>query len=464
MNVLQMQQHTPEEYLSKKVEELNRTFTQVHIKGKNYVAFVSQNEFDNPYMEFMKKSDFKEFVHPLLIHPKVEVGKNLNGSPKMRSLAVAWMEHPRSSYAMRVTFRPDKKDRIVGDALNTYMGLGVRPQPYNDDDFQLKTYFDFVKEIICNNDITIYNYLVGWMAHMIQKPTEKPQVAILLTGGQGTGKGSLVEPLGKIMGPHYTHAISSDSITGRFNSDLENKMLLFGDEFFAGSKKSTDKLKGLITEKSQRVERKSVNAFNVPSYTRLILASNHENILHIEKDERRYLSLRVSDKYQQHTEYFKKLKEVTNNPEFLSKLLRYLMDYDISKFAVMTVPKTKDLTHKKIDNLSSIERWAYDTIKTGATANGPCWPNFEDRQTLKTLINDYIKSNSLPLIFGDQSQKIGTVLTKLGFKNTTHRKDGKVQRVVRFPDINEARKLFNEYIGADFDLFAEEDEPINPLE
>ncbi|WP_230852431.1 primase-helicase family protein, partial [Vibrio crassostreae] len=129
-----------------------------------------------------------------------------------------------------------------------------------------------------------YEYLMNWVAHMIQKPEEKPEVAIVLKAGQGTGKGTFVDPLGKIIGAHFVHLTEQSQVVGRFNSLLENRVLIFADEFFAGSKKHTDQLKGMITEKTAKIERKGVDSIIVPSFSRLIMASNHEYIVSIEKD------------------------------------------------------------------------------------------------------------------------------------------------------------------------------------
>jgi hypothetical protein len=49
----------------------------------------------------------------------------------------------------------------------------------------------FLQEIICGGDEAVLAYLVGFLAHMLLRPGEKPGIMPVLLGGQGTGKGTL---------------------------------------------------------------------------------------------------------------------------------------------------------------------------------------------------------------------------------------------------------------------------------
>ena len=49
---------------------------------------------------------------------------------------------------------------------------------------------------LCNDDQTCITYLLNYLAHMVQKPTQLPEVAIVMRGAQGIGKGSLMKTIG----------------------------------------------------------------------------------------------------------------------------------------------------------------------------------------------------------------------------------------------------------------------------
>ena len=130
---------------------------------------------------------------------------------------------------------------------------------------------------------------------MVQKPEEKPGVAVVLQGGQGTGKGSMVRPLGEMIGHHYFYAGNPEAVAGKFNSHMENTVLAFADEAFFADKKAANALKSMITEPVQSIERKNVDLFMTASYSRIIMATNHENAIRVETDDRRYFILQVSE-------------------------------------------------------------------------------------------------------------------------------------------------------------------------
>ena len=50
---------------------------------------------------------------------------------------------------------------------------------------------EFLFEIICDDDVGKYSYLCNYLAHMLQKPEEKPMVAVILPGGTGNRQGRL---------------------------------------------------------------------------------------------------------------------------------------------------------------------------------------------------------------------------------------------------------------------------------
>ena len=71
-----------------------------------------------------------------------------------------------------------------------------------------------------------------------------------------------------------------------------------------GDKKALDRLKSFITESVIRVEEKYQPARAIESFHWFFAASNHEQFTNVERDDRRFFFLRVSDRRQQDTKYF----------------------------------------------------------------------------------------------------------------------------------------------------------------
>ena len=67
-------------------------------------------------------------------------------------------------------------------SLKLLAGHGVVPKKG-----QFETLLHLLYRVICNGNRDHFDYLFRFIAHMLQKPEEKPDVAIIMIGGQGTG-------------------------------------------------------------------------------------------------------------------------------------------------------------------------------------------------------------------------------------------------------------------------------------
>lgn len=434
-----------QQIIENRVNELNQRYTHVVSKGKNYIVRIGKDSLYNPYLEFFTVREFRD----MLSHqPDVVVGYTKQYEPKMKTVADVWLKSSQANICETgVTFHPTPT-RYYKGMLNAYFGLGVEPESYKTSDLEI--YLNHVYEIICNRDKDCFNYVINWLAHAIQKPEEKPEVAIILKAGQGTGKGTFVDPIGKIFGAHYLHATKPEHIVGRFNSMLENKILLFADEFFAGSKAHTDQLKGMITEKTASIERKGIDTIPVPSFTRLIMASNHDNIVIIEKDERRYLYLEVNEERKQDHAYFEKLHDVINGKGFSEKLLKFLQDRDISNFNPRQIPYTQALVEQKIDSLEPLEKWMYNALVDGKLTGGK-WPVRETSEAIVEAVEIWLDARKLS-VWGDLPKKLGKLLSKLGFKKERPMVNGERKYIYETPTIDEAKTKFCEMMNGKVDF------------
>ena len=92
-------------------------------------------------------------------------------------------------------------------------------------------------ENICQGNRQLFQWLIGWVAHIIQKPWEKPQTALVLRGGKGTGKNAWIERVIKLLGVHGLVAADRRYLVGNFNAHLERLLAFVLDEaFWSGDK------------------------------------------------------------------------------------------------------------------------------------------------------------------------------------------------------------------------------------
>ena len=79
---------------------------------------------------------------------------------------------------------------------------------------------------ICQANDDLYDWVICWMAEIVQQPTRKSGTALAIRGLQGTGKTKFAEVFGSLFGSHYVVAADPRYITGHFNSHLSACLLL----------------------------------------------------------------------------------------------------------------------------------------------------------------------------------------------------------------------------------------------
>ena len=222
---------------------------------------------------------------------------------------------------------------------------------------------DFLLHVICDGDKKVFLYLLCYLAHMLQKPEEKPGIMIVMLGAQGTGKGTFFFLMKRIWSKTALQVADVDQVIGRFNAALEqNYVILMDEALFAGDKKSTEKLKSLITEPSIGIEQKYQPSRTIDSYHRFFAASNNDHFAHIDRDDRRFLFLRVSSARQGDSAYFTTLFSAITDAAVINAMVHDLLQMDLSSFNVRQRPKTKEHLKQKIQSLSGFERYWYEVL------------------------------------------------------------------------------------------------------
>ncbi|MGB0405494.1 MAG: primase-helicase family protein [Fusobacterium sp.] len=96
----------------------------------------------------------------------------------------------------------------------------------------------------CKDDI-IFNYMLKWLALRIQKPySTNINSSIVISGAEGTGKNLFFDWFGsKIIGrKYYNCAESLDNVFGKFNSQLNDKILVVINELDSNAYKYSEKI------------------------------------------------------------------------------------------------------------------------------------------------------------------------------------------------------------------------------
>lgn len=274
-----------------------------------------------------------------------------------------WMQSKyRRTYPEGIIFAPNRE---VEGAYNHWQGFSVEASDASDPSRGCKLFLKHLFEVICDCNPEYYRYQLGWLAHMIQRPEEKPGVAVVYRGRKRIGKDTVFEYMGELFKNHYVTVANQDQMLGKFNQHQEKCLLLHVQEgFWAGNKQAEGSLKYLITSTAVMIEPKGVNAFQVPSVLRLFISSNERWVVPATEDEARYFVLNVSEKRRGDHTYFGALRAEMEG-DGPASLLAYLQQYDISDFQVRAVPSTDALGEQKIQAFKNIEAWWLNILQMG---------------------------------------------------------------------------------------------------
>jgi len=339
--------------------------------------------------------------------------------------------------------------------LNYWVGSTVDPVA---GDWSLVS--DFLRDIICAGEPAAYEYLLNYLAHALQRPEDKPGVMIVLIGGQGTGKGSFFRLLSALW-PRTTLQVSAaEHVVGGFNAALERNYLVLMDEaFFAGDKKSSDRLKSMITEPTITVEQKHQPRRTLASFHRFFAATNHNHFGQVDADDRRHVVLRVSDDRKGNPDYWDGLYAALDDSAVIAAVADFLTHRDISGFKVRARPQTAALMGQKLRSLSGFSRYWREVLQTGgfhpASPGGPFDPWKDERfiptSTLGTGYNDY--SRPLRRFESGQQSEIHDGIAKLCPSATRDRQlhRGCQSRGYVLPPLPAARAEFEQFMGGPID-------------
>jgi hypothetical protein len=436
-----------------KVKRLNRKHAVAFVKGKTVII---TEGYDGSTM-YGSPAD----LHQWYENDRVATEKATEPVTK------AWMRHKkRREYPNGIIFAPGLTRE---GCFNHWKGWSVIP----DEEGSCALWLQHLREVICGGVEEYFNYALRWFAHMVQRPWEKPGVAVVLRGKKRIGKDTIMDYFGGCCADHHVKIANQEQLTGKFNSHQEKCLILHVEEgFWAGSKQAEGSLKHLITSEKVLIEPKGLNAFHVDSYLRLFISSNEEWVVPATADEGRYFVLDVSAHRKDDHAYFKRMRTEMNNGG-RAALLHYLMNVDLTGFEVRAVPDTSALGQQKVQGLKNVEKFWFDMLDTGemlvefTTADGRAgsWidrsirvdrSEFQDRYGKWLAHRKFDGSEIAPAIVG---KKLSEMLC--GQLETVRAKDGKQRpRQYVFPKLIECRNLFQRFMGSTMEW----DEPIDDAE
>jgi hypothetical protein len=250
------------------------------------------------------------------------------GDGKLIPASRAWLRSRNHREYQHIGYWPENHARPPS-SYNLWHGWGIEAIQGD-----WSPIYDHILNVIADGDQDRASYILDWCTHMVQRPWEKPGVALVLKGKKGTGKTLVTHILARLMGRQNV-LITSDGrkLFERFNWPLADKLLIGAEEaFFSGDRLLNDKLKHLVTGDEIEVEQKFGHQISIKSMHRMVMTTNHANVIDLTSDERRFFVCDVSDKRRGDDAYFRPLWRAANG------------EMDAMLAAFMYELKTRDIT------------------------------------------------------------------------------------------------------------------------
>ncbi len=348
--------------INSRLEELNKAYAIVQRGSQVLVMREGINVNGEPTLSYMSTKDFGVRI----AHNRVWDAEN----ERYVGLANAWLTWEGRREYDEIYFKPDVEDRPR--YYNLWRGFKCGPKPEGSCDIIL----DHIKSNICQNKPEQYAWVMAWLADIFQNPGRKPGTALVLRGEMGVGKGAFANHIGHLLGHHYCTVANGSQVTGRFNSHLAERILIFVDEsFWSDEKYGAGILRALITEPRQPSEMKGRDLVMIDSFLRVMIAANDSWVVPVGmQDERRFTVLDVGSGVQRDIGYFTSMAEQLQNGGY-EKLLHILLNHQYDKNAPRNILLTDALLDQKLYSMPDEAKWWHDCLSHGSITVGETyWP------------------------------------------------------------------------------------------
>ena len=419
----------------KDLAEMNAVFAVVKVAGKTRVAELEES-VTYPGCRVPVFSTIADFC---AFHAKrKKLIPTADGKVREVGLGKWWIDHPDRRQYDGIVYAPYS---AKNGRLNLWTGYGCERRAGN-----CTLYLAHLHDNVCCGNEEYAAYLLNWMADAAQHPDRAGEVAVVLRGAEGVGKGVLAKQFGRLFGAHFRHITQAKHLVGNFNAHLQQCSVLFADEaFFAGDRAHEGILKALITEETLLIEPKGIDTFVVRNSLHLILSSNNDWVIPAGADARRFFVLDVAATRMRDFSYFATIAAEMDNGG-REALLDLLMQRDLSKFNIRSVPLTSALASQKAYSRRGIDRLveilAHDGILPCADASDPgiTITTGEDKgegfySAARKLAPD-LKHLSSQIIAVSLRKEWGCTRWKSGY-----------QRGIQFPPLPELRDRFDKRHG-----------------
>lgn len=385
------------------VAELNESYAVVNAHGK---TFVMSQYYDSQFRRSIPEYQTCRAFEDLYASDYV-IGTDAEGNPAEVSKG-SWVKAKGRRTYHRMVFQPTKPPDEYWEGemcvKNQWTGLGSG-LPELAEGGSAEPMLRHIRERLADDDATHATYILRWLAYKIQNPSHRNEVALVLRGQKGAGKGIVGRLMARIFGRHALHIASADMLTGSFNGHLADICFLLADEaFFPGDKANLGRLNVLVTDEYFMLHPKGMMAYQAFNMLSILMLSNEHWVVPATEDERRYAVFDVRPKAQDGAddEYFRELNywcDEANNPLAgvnIRAFIEHMQGMDLGGWHPRSdIPQTEALAAQREHTLEPAEQFWLNALREGEFSPRHGWCPLMKMDYIYALFEIYCRKHSV---------------------------------------------------------------------
>ena len=273
-------------------------------------------------------------------------------TPKPSSFIRNWLSDPQKKTYDDITFIPSTEDtppRLFNTFMKGFFVEYFNPEMItNADHDDLNIILNHIKELTSDGtplSSEMYEYVLDWLAHLFQHPTERMNQMIIFKSGEGIGKTMFIDFIGSMMAhdnkEKYLLKVSDPDkeVFASFNDRIDGKMLVCFEEL-SKNNRFYDLLKDFITRDSAILNAKYQQPRLAKLFYRVMATTNNENCIQVSDTNRRFVPIE-SKREKLNIQEIQALVKAFKNPVAKKLFYNALLKRDISSRDFNDFPKSE---------------------------------------------------------------------------------------------------------------------------
>lgn len=278
-----------------------------------------------------------------------------------------WKGSPdrRTVYVENLVFDPTMA--CAPECINLYDGFAVVPQPCEAEEVDVMLR---LLEHLCGRckaapgfagTAEVMQWVLRWLAMLLQRPGSKMRTALVFHGPQGTGKNLFFDVIRGIFGK-YGVMVGQTELDEKYNAWLSAKILIIANEVVSRQElyHNKNRLKWIITEEMIPIRSMNTDTRWERNHANLIFISNETQPLALERGDRRHLVV-----YTPTPEEGRLYAEVRDflAADGASRFMHFLLQYPLGDFDEHTKPPMTEAKEELIGlGMRATERFMREWI------------------------------------------------------------------------------------------------------